>query len=128
MTATATTAHSVTSAHSAHAAAMRLPIQDVAAQLQEGLGQKMLAVMTNKKNEQTVSQWATGTKPQARTEERLRDILQIFLLIRSVDSVHTARAWFVGKNPNLGYTAPALVIAEGRVSDALAAAEAFVNY
>ncbi|MGB1582955.1 MAG: XRE family transcriptional regulator [Solirubrobacterales bacterium] len=108
--------------------AMRLPIRDVAAQLVEGLGVKMIAAMTNKKNEQTVSAWVTGTtKPHANTEERLRDILQIFLLIRTVDSVHTTRAWFVGKNPNLDYRAPALAIADGQIHDAFNAAETFVN-
>lgn len=111
----------------AHSDAMRLPTKDVATQLQDGLGQKMVAHMTGKKNPQTVATWATGTKPHAATEQLLRDILQIFLLLRTVDSVHTTRAWFVGKNPNLQYKAPALAIAEGHVDDALAAAKAFVN-
>lgn len=108
--------------------AMRLEIHDVVAQLIEGLGVKMVAAMTNKKNEQTVSAWAAGTtKPHASTGERLRDILQIFLLIRTVDSVHTTRAWFVGKNPNLDYRAPALAIADGQIHDAINAAGTFVN-
>lgn len=93
--------------------------------LRDGLGVKMVAVMTNKR-ERTVDGWCDGVTPKSRTEERLREIFKVFNLVYLNDSLQVTRSWFLGTNPNLGYSAPALAIADGRTSDALAAAEDFV--
>jgi hypothetical protein len=45
----------------------------------------------------------------------------------TVDSPHVARAWFIGMNPQLDDEAPADVIREGRLREALVAAQAFVS-
>jgi len=52
---------------------------------------------------------------------------QVLQLLLTVDSPHVARAWLIGMNPQLDDEAPADVIREGRLREALVAAQAFVS-
>ncbi len=103
------------------------PINEVVRALNDGLGAKMLAAMTQVDSEEIVAGWINGEDLGPDAEARLRGIYEVFLILTSRDSVHTTRMWFVGTNPNLNYTAPALVIRDGRVNDAVAAAKTYSN-
>jgi hypothetical protein len=100
---------------------------DIAAFLQDALGQKLVAYMTGIADSKAVGRWASGERdPRAETERRLRDAQYIFRLLVTEESPYTARAWFVGLNPQLDDESPAAAIREGRTRDALVAAKAFL--
>jgi hypothetical protein len=100
---------------------------DLAAELQNALGQKLAAYMLNVRP-QTFSEWATGVRqPRGTNQEALRHLAHIYKLLAPTDDLHTIRAWFVGYNPMLDDAAPAELAAEGRYKDVLIAARAFVR-
>jgi len=112
----------------AHQKSVVFEVKDIAGYLQEVLGQKLVAYMAGVADPKRVGRWAQGMQiPRAEAERRLRAAFQIFHLVAGEDSVHVARAWFVGMNPQLGDDSPAEVIRDGRLKDALAAARVFVS-
>lgn len=113
------------SINASRTSAHETPINEVVRALSDGLGAKMLAAVTQVDSEDVVARWMNGEDLDTETEARLRGIYEVFLILTSRDSAHTTRMWFVGKNPNLNFTAPALVIRDGRVNDAVNAAETF---
>lgn len=111
----------------AHAQSVELSISDVAASLQEQLGQALLSVIVGR-DTRTVARWVSGAvQPPQASEQRLRDAFQIMTLLRTADAAPVARAWFMGMNPQLGDETPAEVLADGRAREVLAAARAFIN-
>jgi hypothetical protein len=105
-----------------------MDIAGVAGHLQDVLGQKLVAHMTSVRDPKGVGPWARGAQvPRLEAERRLRATYQILHLLLTVDSPHVARAWFIGMNPQLHDEAPAEVIREGRLREALVAAQAFVS-
>jgi hypothetical protein len=111
-----------------HRTAVASSIADIAAFLQDALGQKLVAFMVEVEDPKTVGRWASGKRlPQdLDVERRLRDAHQIFRLLLTKESPYTVRAWFVGLNPQLGDESPATAIREGRTRDVLVAAKAFL--
>ena len=106
---------------------MQLASTAIVARLQEVLGRDVVAIITGKTPRQ-VSRWVSGeAKPVAREQRVLRDMFQVVELLAEVDPDEVVRAWFIGMNPQLEDSAPAELIAEGRVRDVIAAARAFVN-
>lgn len=103
-------------------------LKDVIAFLNEHLGSRLLA-LTVGVDHKTVGRWLTDVNrtPRFETETRLRAAHQIFRLVQQVESSPTARAWFMGMNPQLEDNSPAEAIRDGNVRDAMAAARAFVN-
>jgi hypothetical protein len=111
----------------AHHKAVVFEISDIARYLQEAFGQKLTAYLAGVADPKRVGQWAKGTQvPRSEPERRLRAAFQIFHLLQSADSVHVARAWFIGMNPQLDDASPAEAIHNGDLKDALGAARAFV--
>lgn len=111
----------------AHTRSVELGINDIAASLQEQLGQALLSVIVGR-DARTVARWVNGeVQPHQASEQRLRDAFQIMSLLTSVDAAPVARAWFMGMNPQLNDATPAEVLADGRAREVLAAARAFIN-
>jgi hypothetical protein len=111
----------------AHARSVELSVCDVAAGLQENLGQALLSVIVDR-DIRTVTRWVSGdVQPPQASEQRLRDAFHIVTLLVSADAAPVARAWFMGMNPQLNDETPAEVLADGRAREVLAAARAFVN-
>jgi hypothetical protein len=112
----------------AHRRSVRASLNEVAAYLQEILTQRLTAYVCNVKDAKTVSRWAQGSVVGIRpeSEERLRTAYEIVALLVQFDSPQTVRAWFMGLNPQLDDISPATALREGRLSDALGAARAFV--
>jgi hypothetical protein len=103
-----------------------MSVAQMAAFLQDALGQRLVAYMTGLKDAKQVSRWSSGANaPRPETEKRLRAAMQVFGLLQEVESPHVIRAWFVGINPQLEDRAPVDAIREGEFRDVLAAARAF---
>jgi hypothetical protein len=112
----------------AHEDAVSLAINDVVKRLQQALGTKLVAYLAGVSDPKAVGDWAGGTRPPRRgAEERLRTALHVFRLLEEADSVHVARAWFIGLNPQLDDEAPASALREGRQRDVLRAARSFAQ-
>jgi len=112
----------------AHKTSVEYTVADVVQVLQEHLGQRLTAHVAGVKDVKAVKAWVSGTRsPHEGAELRLRATLQIFLLLQSEENAHTARAWLIGMNPQLGDETPADAIREGNVRDVLAAAKAYIT-
>ena len=112
----------------AHAAAVSSATGEVVRQLQDVLGQAMLAVLVSK-DVRTVSRWTAPhpSRPSLSDDRLLRDALQVQRLLLAADKPDVVRAWFMGMNPQLDDVSPVEALAEGRARDVMAAARAFVN-
>ena len=111
-----------------HRQATTASISDIARLLQEVLSRRLTAYIAGVQNGKTVTRWANGEVTQIRdfeVEQRLRTAYEIVLLLLTVDSYLTVRAWFIGMNPELDEVSPAETLREGRFKDALMAAHAF---
>ncbi len=96
-----------------HGQAARTPISQVAAYLQDVLGQRLAAVVAGVSDAKAVGKWAKGGRsPQPDSELRLRHAYQIVQLLIQHESAETVRAWFLGMNPELEDEAPAVVIGD----------------
>ena len=96
-----------------HGQAARTPISQVAAYLQDVLGQRLTAVVTGVSDAKAVGKWAKGGRsPQPGSELRLRHAYQIAQFLIQHESAETVRAWFLGMNPELEDEAPAVVVGE----------------
>jgi lysophospholipase L1-like esterase len=112
----------------AHQKTVQFGINDIAQFLQETLGQKLVAFIAGTADVKAVGRWAKGERtPRIEAEKRLRVAFQIFHLLQEEESPHTVRAWLVGVNPQLDNESPAEAIREGRLKDAVVAAEAYVS-
>ena len=114
-------------AHDPHSRSVQLGIEDVAAALQQHLGQALLSVIVDKKV-RTLTRWTSGeSHPPAADEKLLRDAYQVLELLLTVEESPVARAWFMGMNPQLEDASPAGALAAGQARIVLAAARSYVN-
>lgn len=101
-------------------------IADIAKVLQEHLGQRLTAHMADLSDAKAIGQIALGRRtPRDEAEKRLRAAYKVLTMLLDEESAHTARAWFIGMNPQLDDEAPADVIREGRFKDVAAAARSY---
>lgn len=115
----------------AHRQAVQAPLSEVASMLQEVLTRRLTAYLCGVKDGKTILRWASGEVTEIRqheTEQKLRTAYEIVQLLLQFDAPSTVRAWFIGMNPELGDVAPAQVIREGRLQDAMGAARAFIAH
>jgi hypothetical protein len=113
----------------AHRQAMEKPISEIARFLQEILSRRLTAYIVGVKEGKTVSRWATGEITEIRdheVEQRLRAAYEITSLLAMHGNTVTAKAWFIGINPQLNDEAPAEVLRQGRYKEVYGAARAFV--
>jgi hypothetical protein len=101
-------------------------IADIAKVLQDHLGQRLTAHMAGLADAKAIGQVAAGKRtPREDAEKRLRAAYSVLTMLLDEESAHTARAWFIGLNPQLDDEAPADVIREGRLRDVVAAARSY---
>ena len=114
-------------AKQAHRKAAETSTEDVAAYLQEVLGQKLTAHVAGIADAKSVGRWARAERaPRSTHEQKLRAAYQVFRLLLAEESPHTVRAWFIGLNPQLDDESPANAIREGRLQEVWVAAKAFL--
>ena len=107
--------------------AMVLEPSQIASELQDALGQKLVAYATGVRSPKLVGRWATGTNPRDEAEKRLRELYRVYYMLHQHEHGDgTIRAFLAGSNPDLQDQAPIEVIREGHGVDAFRAAEAFI--
>lgn len=110
----------------AHVTSVEMSVAEVAAFLQDNLGQRLVAHMTDTKDYRQAGRWAAGEHaPRSRAEAKLRAALQVFKFLQEAESPHVIRAWFAGMNPHLDDRPPVDVLRDGELRDVMAAARAF---
>jgi hypothetical protein len=93
------------------AEATRLPVDAVAAYLQEQLGQKLTAYLAGVTDPKMVGRWAAGkAQPRDEREMRLRDAFKATKMLVAAFGAQTAKAWWVGSNTRLDDRAPAAIV------------------
>jgi hypothetical protein len=107
-------------------------IAEVAAYIQENLGQRVTAYLSGINDAKLVGQWASGkVKPRSLPDHRLRSGYQAARYLVEGYGPKTARAWFFGTNSLLDSQAPAYVLRQGESpedwDDVVSAAKAFVE-
>ncbi len=96
--------------------------------LVEVLGAPLVMRIADRTDPTAVAGWADGSRrPREAAETRLRVAYRAFLTIQDADSDHVARAWMIGRNPQLGEIAPVEALRTDRHLDVITAAEAFVQ-
>lgn len=110
----------------AHRQSVETPIDQIVTVLEEVFGRALLAHMAAV-NVRSVSQWRDGRTPREQSQRRLGTIYQVLQLLLQANGEHTARAWFIGLNPQLDDQAPADAIRDGLLRETLGAARAFVR-
>jgi hypothetical protein len=96
------------------------PISEIAAYLQDHLGQKITAYLSGIDNAKTVGLWiAKKNDPLDETKARLRYAYQAAKLIIEAYDDETAKAWFFGSNTLLDNEAPGYVLRYGKTPDDL---------
>lgn len=118
---------SMETAIEAHARTTRLDDHEVARRLVNHLGATAVAVLSGSKDAKAPYRWMKTTTPTASASERLRTAHRVWQMLADGENEHTARAWFVGSNPLLGEQSPLLVLREGRCTEVLKAATAFLD-
>lgn len=114
-------------ASAAHKGATIAPIPEMAGELQELLGQRLVAYATALRSPKTVGRWVTGTKPHGQQEKKLRSLYRTKLILEECFGPDTIRAWLEGANPELGDVAPIEALREGRDVEVFRAAEDFAS-
>lgn len=99
----------------------------IAQDLQELLGQKLVAYITDVKSPKAVGRWAHGVEPRDETEQRLRALYRTVLTLQEAYGPQTIRAWLQGANPDLANQAPVEVLRKGREASVIEAAEHFIH-
>lgn len=118
-----------TSVQHAHREATTASIGAIAGFLQELLSRRLTAYISGVKDAKTVTRWASGEITEIRSpevEQRLRGAYEIATLLLQAESAQTARAWFIGMNPELDDVSPAETIHRGDIKNALAASRVFL--
>jgi hypothetical protein len=113
----------------AHKAAVQATLQEMAATLQDVLSRSLTAYVANVRDGKTVTRWTKGEVDAFRdrgTEQRVRTAYEIIALLRESERPQAMRAWFIHINHRLNDSMPAEAIREGRLQDALSAAQAFI--
>jgi hypothetical protein len=109
----------------AHDDAVRLAVAEVARVLQDTLGQSLTGLIADVRNVKAVRLWARGERtPHPEAAQRLRHAYHVVQLLRPVEQPATIRAWFLGLNPLLDDTPPAIALRTDPVA-VLKAARAF---
>lgn len=112
--------------------AVTADIRNIAAYLEEHLGQRLTAYLSGLDDSAPVGLWSTGkAEPHELDITRLRHAYQAaWLLVDSYDS-ETARAWFFGSNTGLDDEAPAYILRhatrQNDLTQIIPAARAFVE-
>lgn len=115
----------------AHTRAVRASFPEVAAELRDVLGARLVAYLGSVRETRAVHQWADGSRdPSEDVKQRLRVALQVALTLAGAESKEIAQSWFQGLNPQLDDRSPAWLLREGDINEVgpgvIAAARAFL--
>lgn len=126
---TTTPADTGASQNSAYRRAISLDIREVTRRLNASLGGTLVSALAGSSDTKSSHRWAkaNGPQPRPQTVKRLVFAYEQWQRVAEAEGEHTARVWFIGANPWLGYDTPVNAIREGRLPDVAAAAQALVD-
>ena len=111
-----------------HRAATEMDPNRLAGDLQELLGQKLVAFAIGDRHPKTVGRYARGERePDPKTLGRLVDLYTVVAVLRQGMRDSSIKAWMMGSNPRLRGEAPIEAVHEGRAYEVMGAAKAFVT-
>lgn len=111
----------------AHQEASERTGNELAAELQELLGQKLVAYALGDRHPKTIGRYARGERPtDDDTVGTLADLYTIVGILEQGMRRETIRTWMLGKNPRLRDKAPIVAFHEGKADQVKGAAKAFV--
>src|SRR3954451_5040627 len=112
----------------AHRAATDVRPPQLAAELQELLGQKLVAFAIGDRHPKTIGRYARGERdPEPETLGRLVDLYTVIRILRTGMRDHVIKAWMMGSNPRLKGKAPIEAVHDGRAYEVMGAAKTFVT-
>ena len=108
----------VTESHRLDDEATTRPIREIAAYLQEAVGQRVAAAIAGLIDAKQIGRYARdgGPEPHGATERRLREGYKVVRMLVDAYDAKTARAWLFGTNTRLDHNAPIEVL--GAATDA----------
>ena len=118
---------SISSIVEAHANTTRMDDHEVARRLVNHLGATAVAALAGSKDAKAPFRWMKETNPSAGASERMRVAHRVWQVLADGENEQTARAWFVGANPLLGEQSPVSALREGKCTEVLQAATAFLD-
>lgn len=99
----------------------RSELSDLAAYLEEHVGQRVTAYLSGLRDSKRVGQWAEGTvRPRSPNGLRLRHGYHATRLLVEAFGDETAKAWLFGANRQLGDEAPAFVLRHSELPEEVA--------
>jgi hypothetical protein len=102
----------------AHQQVVRLDAREVARQLVDLLGARLVAYLGGVGETRAVRQWLDGGRDmRSDAEARLREALTVALTIASREEPRTVQAWFQGLNPQLDDRSPARLLRDGELGE-----------
>jgi hypothetical protein len=111
-----------------HRAATELDHNRLAGELQELLGQKLVAFAVGDRHPKTIGRYARGARePDPKTLGRLVDLYTVVAVLRQGMRDTSIKAWMMGSNPRLHGKAPIEAVHEGHAYQVMGAAKAFVT-
>jgi hypothetical protein len=112
----------------AHSDAVEHTGSELANELQELLGQKMVAFAIGDRHPKSIGRYARGDRePDDETTKKLIDLYTVALILQARMRAETVRTWMLGTNPRLRGKAPIEMLHEGKINPVFAAAKAFVT-
>jgi hypothetical protein len=112
----------------AHQSATGRAPDELARELQEMLGQKLVAFALGDRHPKTVGRYARGDRePEPDAMRRLVDLYTVVEILQHGMQERTVKTWMLGTNPVLRGNAPIDVFHEGRAYEVMGAAKAFVT-
>ena len=88
-------------------------VAEISCYLQDALGPRLTAVSVGVSDAREIVRWANGeSQPDADIAQRLHNVYAIVQLLLQVETPQAVRAWFLGMNPELDDSAPALKLAD----------------
>lgn len=116
-------------AEAAYRTSLHAAIPEMASELQELVGQRLVAYITGSRSNKTVARWASGDNaPQQQVQDKLRAAYRTVLILQERESAETIRAWMTSANPHLGDDVPAEILRAGDPVRVYHAAQAFVDH
>jgi hypothetical protein len=109
----------VTDIQACHDRAWRMRLPELAGELRELLGAKLVAYIGSVSETRAVREWSEGRRAPGSSQVRLKLRLayEIAACIAEADGREIAQAWFQGLNPLLDDVSPARLLREGEYEE-----------
>ena len=103
-------------------------ITRIVAELQDVLGQKLVAFALGDRHPKTIGRYARGDRrPDDDAHRQLVDLFVVVGILKRGMRAETIKSWMLGANPRLRGRAPIEVLHGGQTAAVREAAEAFVS-